>query len=115
MAPKGREARPLLPPGPQVHHLDEAVAGVGEAAFVDDEPRLHLSLGHHGEDAVVAHLHGDEALGVEGEEEVGGGVPPRDRHPQALQSLEGASGHHEGPHAPAQGPPLLRATYRSRT
>ena len=78
-----------LPPGAEVGDLDESVVGVGEAALVDDQARVDLAGGDGIEDRVVAHLDGlAERRRGQAQEQVGGGVPARDRDPARGRLLQ---------------------------
>ena len=95
-----------LPVLAEVEELHEPLGGVREAPLVDDHAGVHRPVEHRrldpGED--------DEALRVrvgerEREEQVGGGVAPRDRHRHAprVEPLDPGARDEERPDADAEG------------
>ncbi len=93
-----RQPRLLLPLLPQVEHLVQAHALVGDLAFVDEQAQVGLALQHHSRDLVEGHLDGGRVPDVEAQQERGGGVAARDGDDLLLElrALDRPLGHQDG-------------------
>src|ERR1700733_7393843 len=78
----------FAPPLAEVEELDEAIVGVGELAFVDDEAGVELACYDRGEDLVEGDGDGLVLGGEELEREVGGGEGAGDRDARLLDVVE---------------------------
>src|ERR1700716_3814589 len=68
-----RQAGLFAPPLAEIEQLDEAVVGVGELAFVDDQAGVELARGNGGDDLIEWDDRGFDLGGEELEGEIGGG------------------------------------------
>jgi hypothetical protein len=78
----------FAPPLAEVEEFDEAIVGVGELAFVDDEAGVELACYDRGDDLVEGDGDGFDLGGEEFESEVGGGEGAGDRDARLLDFVE---------------------------
>ena len=95
-----------FPPLAEIKELAQAVAFIGEATFVDDDPDVGFAAGHGSHDVAekqFAALPSEAAVQVE--EQVGRGHETRHRHTRRGEPFrrQGRACHHQGAAAPAQG------------
>ena len=87
-AERQRKARLLVPPDAEIEDLREAIAAVGELAFVDDEAGVELARDHGGNDLVEGHGDGLDLRREELQREIGGGERAGDGDAELLDFVE---------------------------